>query len=293
MSKIIIWGLRNRSHSHKFIHKGFFENFKRLGFETVWVEDAMQNQHLVRSGDIVFAVDVASRHLPSVKKAKYVLHNIPPQTKQINENYLVLQVYTTGVPGESLGMPWVWWDEQNSTLYQPWGVPQPTTKWLKYSHGDSNSEYWVGSIWNNKLNQGNQDFMKKYKYALKSHHIKFKQVGRSTVFRPNGISEEKANRLINQSPIGASVVGEWQKKHSYVPCRFFKNVSAGAVPSSNSNFSELLGSEGGVFESDPQLLIDKVLSLSRKTCHKMTEDAQNNIEQYTYEAGIKRILRLL
>ena len=293
MSRVVIWGLRNRSHSHKFIHKGFFENFVRLGFETIWVEDLKQNQHLVRAGDIVFAVDIASTHLPSVKNTKYVLHNISPESMQISDNYLVLQVYTRDVPGKSIGMPWVSWDAQHSTLYQPWGVPEPSTTWLTYSYEKSHSEFWVGSIWNNNLKQGNQDFIDQYKIALKSYQIEFKRVGNSTIFRPNGISEERARRLINRSPIGASVVGEWQRKSSYVPCRFFKNISAGAVPSSNSDFSELLGGTGGVFESDPLLLIEKVLTLSNKTRYKMTIDAQEAIKQYTYLSGIERILSLL
>lgn len=293
MNKVIIWGLRNRKHSHKFIHNGFYENFKNMGFETLWLEDEKTNASLVKPGDIILAVDVASEHLPVVKKAKYILHNLAPERLGITKDYLILQVHTKNVPGTNMGTPWATWDKENSTLYQPWGVPTDFSEWLTYSPKKSRNEYWVGSVWNNSLNQGNQYFISNYIAALKQRDIKFKKKGNSTFLNKFGISEQEAQALINISPVGAAVVGEWQKEFSYIPCRFFKNISAGAFPCSNADFSELLGSSGGLFHSDPASLIDGVLSLGDRAKLQITKDAQEAIKPYTYTNGIRRILDCL
>ena len=46
MKKITIWGLKNTRHSHRFIHKGFYENFIKLGYETNWVDDKPNNDEI-------------------------------------------------------------------------------------------------------------------------------------------------------------------------------------------------------------------------------------------------------
>lgn len=293
MSKVIIWGLRDRRHSHKFIHSGFFRNLSEMGFETLWVEDERANSDLIKSGDIVFAVDVASENLPIVRNAKYILHNLDPEKIGISKDYLILQVHTRDVPGINLGLPWVSWDKENQTLYQPWGVPSDSNEWLSYNSDKSNTEYWVGSVWNNNLDQGNKKFISSYTKALMYRNIKFKIKGNSTILKRAGISEGEAQRLVNISPIGAAVVGEWQKDFSYIPCRLFKNIAAGAFPCSNADFSELLGSTGAVFTSDPEILIDQISTLGKAQKIKSSREAQEAIKPYTYKNGITRILECL
>jgi hypothetical protein len=39
MGRIVIWGLKTDLHSHKFIQNAFYTNFKKMGFETFWVDD--------------------------------------------------------------------------------------------------------------------------------------------------------------------------------------------------------------------------------------------------------------
>ena len=65
-----MWGLKSDFHSHKFIQGAFYRNFLDMGFDAIWVDDLEKNVNLIGSGDIVFAVDVASRFLPIVKGAK-------------------------------------------------------------------------------------------------------------------------------------------------------------------------------------------------------------------------------
>jgi hypothetical protein len=155
------------------------------------------------------------------------------------------------------------------------------------------AEYWVGSIWNNELNQGNSTFMKGYIQTLSDNGIKFFQRGTPSRIHRRGISESKSMKLVNRSSIGAAVVGEWQLENNYIPCRLFKNIASGVVPSSNADFSELFGLSGGVFDVNPQTLIRRVLELKYSEKVELVAAAQSKILPYTYRAGIQRIQTLL
>jgi hypothetical protein len=293
MSKIVIWGLRSDLHSHKFIHRSFFENFQALGLETIWVDDREQNVSYVKKEDTVLAVDVASKFLPKIKGVKYVLHNISPALLELENKFLNIQVHTNSSSGENLGLPYVSWDSDRRILFQPWGVPAQPKYWLKFNSVQKRKEFWIGSIWNNAQNQGNSVFMQGYRSALKRNKISLVQKGTTTRIHPNGMSEIKAMSLVNKSAIGSAVVGNWQKDNGYIPCRLFKNIASGALPISNANFRELFGENGGIFESNPELLIEKALSLSNAIKMKMNSDAQNAILPYTYAENIRRILKFL
>ena len=72
MSKVVIWGLKSKRHSHKFIQHGFYTNALRMGLDACWVDDKKSNRAVISPGDFVFAVDIASSNLPVVKDAKYI-----------------------------------------------------------------------------------------------------------------------------------------------------------------------------------------------------------------------------
>jgi hypothetical protein len=88
------------------------------------------------------------------------------------------------------------------------------------------------------------------------------------------------------------MVGDWQRENEYVPCRLFKNVAAGHVPTSNANFTNIVG-DASYFSSDIELVIQHVLALSQKTKLELVEEAQKAIQLYTYDRGIQRILEVL
>lgn len=293
MAKIVIWGLKTDLHSHKFIQGAFYRNFQQMGFDVRWVDDLSKNSTIVSRDDIVFAVDVASKHLPIVKKARYVLHNISPEAINLEEKVLNLQVYTNSATGENLELPYVKWDRENRTLFQPWGVPTSPKTWKSSQVSGSDNEFWIGSIWNNELNQGNSDFMEGYVNALNKRGIRFFRKGAPSRLHPNGISESRSMKLVNKSAVGAAVVGNWQRENKYIPCRLFKNIASGAIPASNSDFSELFGTEGGVFNADPSQLISDVLDLSTTKKRDLINNAQQLALPYTFSAGINRILTFL
>lgn len=290
--KVVIWGLRTIRHSHRYIHKGFYETFKRMGYDVVWVDDRRENQKYLDGKNLVFAVNIASAYLINNPKNFYVTHNLDNPVFINAENVLRLQVWTNDSKGVRVDSSVALYDQNPRILYQPWGLPEPESTWLNPSIEKSRTEYWVGAIWNNSLNQGNQSVIAEYKTALNDQGMGFRRVGGTRWFTKNGLSPQVAYRLINKSPLGSAVVGEWQQSKGYIPCRIFKNVAAGSIPSSNSNFGSLFA-ETGIYDVDIEKLVTKVLQVSFAEKVERVACAQSNLKLYKYDNSIKRIVDII
>ena len=290
--KIVIWGLRNTRHSHRYIHKGFFETFKRMGNDVVWVDDRRENQKYLGGTNLVIAVNIASEHIVNNSNNCYVTHNFDNPDFTNADNVLRLQVWTNESRGESIDPSMALYNQDSRTLYQPWGVPEPESEWMNPRIGKGQTEYWVGAVWNNSLNQGNQSTITQYRLALKDHGIRFRRVGGTRWLTKKGLSAKTAYGLVSRSPLGAAIVGEWQQSKGYIPCRIFKNVAAGSIPSSNSNFGSLFA-ETGIYNSDIGSLVTKVLQVSSAEKVERVVSAQSSLKLYKYENSIKRILDIV
>lgn len=290
--RIVIWGLKSSRHSRRYIHQGFYSSFRRLGYDTVWVDDKKSNQALLEGSNLVLAVDVASTHLQWRPNNQYVLHNLKREDFISQPNVLNLQVITRASSGLSLDESIAKYDSKSKTLFQPWGISEEISHWKSPSEKNSKTEFWIGAIWNNSLNQGNSKVMGEYVDALREREINLRRVGGTRSIRKSGVNPLKALDLVNRSPIGSAIVGQWQLENQYIPCRLFKNIAAGHVPTSNANFNYLFG-DVGYFSEDISSIIDYVLSLNIKAKIESVRDAQQMILPYTYERGIRRILDVL
>jgi len=296
MNRVIIWGLKNTRHSHRFIHKGFYENFIKLGFDTVWVDDSIKYQNI--ESDIVFISGVAVKNLKLRKNSSYIFHNInltDDDREFIDKykiNYVNLQVFTHDSHGEKLGIPNIIYDINSNTLYQPWGTPQSFSEWQNYSPlNDSRFEWWVGAVWNNQLNQGNVDTINEYRKLLRKYGVIFVKRGGSKLSL-DGVSDIKNSRLVRKSKFGATIVGNWQNNSGYIPCRLFKNISFGIPPLSNMNAPELLSDKDG-FIYDIDELLNFAINESEKNRIARFKSAKNDIRHFTYEENIRRILKIM
>ena len=290
--RVVIWGLRSNRHSHRYIHQSFFETFQSLGFETVWVDDKIANRKYLEGSNLVFSVNIASEHILWTPTNQYVIHNYERQEFVGQTNVLNLQVFTQSSTGSSVDESIAKYDLDSKTLFQPWGISGEVSDWKLPTKNKSNTEFWIGAIWNNSLNQGNAPIMARYAESLQTHGITLRQIGGTRSIRKSGINSRKALRLVNRSPIGSAIVGDWQRENHYVPCRLFKNIAAGHVATSNANFTNIVG-DVGYFSQDINLVIQFVLALSHEAKLELVREAQKTIQPYTYERGILRILEVL
>jgi hypothetical protein len=296
MKTVTIWGLKNKRDSFRFIHKGLYENFLKLGFDTRWVDDSAKNQYI--HSDLFFVCGVASKHIKFKKHSSYILHNIDLSRDDIetirhnNINYLNLQVFTKDANGEKLENGNIIYNQQLNTLYQPWGTPLSLNQWSDYlPKNTSKKEFWVGAIWNNQLNQGNKITMEIYKKVLKTYGVKLLQRGGSRI-NINGVTDFKNSQLIRKSRFGSTIVGDWQRNASYIPCRLFKNISFGIAPISNMEKPIFISNNSGFIENLEEL-IEFAISETEGNRFKRFESAKNDMRAFTYERNILRMIKLL
>ena len=70
--KVIIWGYPLYSHTHSYIHNGYYRAFKSLGYETHWISDNQKNIDFNNS--LIITEHFASRDLPIVDSSTYFVH---------------------------------------------------------------------------------------------------------------------------------------------------------------------------------------------------------------------------
>lgn len=245
----------------------------------------------------------ASRNLKAKKGAKYVLHNLEPESIPDLENCINLQVFSKTSIGEPVDSSIAKWHQESKTLFQPWGISLQPALWLDPQRG-RNVEYWVGSIWNDSAGAGNIKEMEEYVQALSSYGISFRQVGgmrnRPTIlnmFRRLGlgtgrpVSELKARDLVSISPAGSAIVGGSHIRSAYVPCRVFKNLAAGHPPNSNADYSFVFGNDLTISNSSISQLLAQRFNLGATENYGRVKAAQEKMRAYTYEKAIMRILQ--
>ena len=171
-----------------------------MGFNVVWVDDKPENQKYLDGNNLVLAVNIASVHIINNPNNYYVTHNFDIPDFVDVENVLKLQVWTNDSKGESIDSSVALYDKDSRTLFQPWGLPEPESEWLNPRNVKGRTEYWVGAVWNNSLNQGNQSAIAQYKAALKDQGIRFQRVGGTRWLTKTGLSPHIAYSLVNRSP---------------------------------------------------------------------------------------------
>ena len=295
VKRFVIWGLKKPNHSHFFIHSGFYTTLKKLDISVVWFENTIANNVNLIKDDFIITADVSISNLQITDAFNYCFHNVPSSlTENLSTNkYIKLQVLTNdaysrfgdfynrefNLEGAS------YFTKHDSTLYQSWGTPSiasefSTPKYVSYKK----HEFFIGSIWNNQLNQGNMDAIQLYEGLLKDFRIKFIQT--------RGCSEFFNRIYIRNSAIATSVVGDWQRINGYTPCRVFKSIAYGRLGIINSHSSVnqypwLVGNES-INE-----LLENVLSMSESMYLNLVRLQQDFLVKETYQCKLSNMLKAL
>lgn len=287
--RLVIWGLRTESHTHRFIHLGFYASAKKAGLDVLWLDNAAANVPLVRSGDLVIGVGVAGSHLPVVNGAKYVLHNFAGSLDDVLaelqwNDYITLQVYTRDLPSafERIGNC-TYFDKGTRTLIQPWGAPLFREEFLRPTAvRSSHLAFWVGSVWDNEQHQGNRNEYRRLKTALRGKRI--------YLIRAK-VSEGVSGLLINRSALAPAIGGRWQVERGYLPCRMFKNVSFGQLGASNiGEFREVFG-DGFLHSENIEELVSLNMAVTESQRRQWVLWQQERVAEHTYDKKLGYMAR--
>lgn len=289
--KVVVLGLKTQYHTHRYIHAGFFGTLKKLGIPAVWIDYSQGN--IIQPGDLVISAYVKGKNvgeinLPIKTGVYYCLHNFAEEVcTQIDPKFLLrLQVYTTAA--EKADQKWdevTFFDTKLQTLFQPWGANLLPEEFKPPTFNNHKFVFWIGSVWDNELHQGNVEQIAELKQALAKFSLKFKAVR----FVPDWLNV----RLIRYSRLAPAIAGRWQAENNYLPCRMFKNISYGQLGFSNvKKFGDLLKNCNIEAESI-QGLVEKLLSLSKSEYLETIRKQQEIVKSQTYVNKLNNICKAL
>lgn len=298
-NKIVIWGLRKRWHTHRFIFQAYYENLKKCGIPVIWVEDEKKNQSLVEPGDLIFTASgmhgkmvpekksLADYNVPIRDDVYYCLHAESDFfIEKIDfDKSIKIKFYSNEAENFKKLYEVVHIDEKTKTLYQPWGTDLLPEEFEKPVFKRNHLVFWVGSIWKGKNKEGNVNRIAELRNILRSKGLKLIPVR----FVPNVINKF----LVRHSRIAPAIGGDIQVKTNYLPCRMFKNISYGQLGFSNIKKFQDIFSECNIYSENTAEMIDAVLSLNKDEYIKTIERQQEICKRYTIAHHLNNIFKYI
>jgi hypothetical protein len=287
--KVVIWGHPLNSHTHSYIHAGFYKAFSFLGYETHWLNNSSNLSGINFKETLFITEGQVDSNIPLIKDSFYVLHNLnPDRYLNCGCKVLTLQVHTKEVPsrGESFNL---YTTIENSSpvrcLYQPWAtdlLPQEINLDSARNNLTDPFCFWAGT------NQGN---ISPFLEVCSRNGV------RSVNIDPwgNPISFDENRKMVNESYISPAIQSDWQIDHGYIPCRIFKNISYGHFGYTNSESVNSIFGDSLVYSKNTTDLFHKIIEKKNDPNHikelkELMMEVKNN---HTYINRIKTILSFL
>jgi len=291
LDKIIIWGHTLHSHTHSYIHDGYYRMFKKLGYTVCWVDnDPSQLSYPARNALIIVHGYVSSR-LPLHNSNFYVAHNMPVvahplradefipytqydiDTPPANGIHLtnIMELTVSGhrkhvsdekpVPdsdmtGEFLEGLWENTALPIPVLYQPWATDLfPSQIQYNMEHLAEIRSKQKPKVHMVGMPLGIWSDVKKY---ADTHGLAYSNMGGTfDASSDRNMSVHDAVEFIQQAVVAPAVQNPKQLRKGYIPCRIFKNISYGkAGVTNNPAVASLLG-DHVIFHSDINTLMTR------------------------------------
>jgi hypothetical protein len=301
-NKVIIWGHKLHAHTHSYVHYAFYKAFKYLGYDTYWFDNKDNVQNFDFTNSLFITETQVDQKIPLRPDCRYILHNcdqeIPlsdPESKYYEiykeNNCIRLQVYTHKCLKDNVKKidDYIYYNFEGRIIYMPWATDLlpfeiEENKKLISTRKKTNTIYWVGTIGGQVFGNINQisPFMK----ACAENSIQFQHV--------TGVDSETNVQLIQNSLMAPTIVGEWQLKEGYIPCRIFKNISYGQFGITNSKTVYDLFERKIIYnENTYQLFFDannKIKNLDITELYELMDIVKN---KHTYINRISYLLQFL
>lgn len=226
-SKVIIWGHSLHSHTHSYIHWGFYRAFSHLGYEVHWVKNQDELVGVDFHNALFITEGQVDRDIPMRQDCYYILHNCSHEKYRElfdKDRCILLQVYTDDCLRYSLEKidECMYCDVNQKIIFLPWA-----TDLLPYEIDDIKKSlvfnkkapvvYWIGTIGDGHF--GNRLEIEAFKKACYENGVDFKRLVNASM--------ERNINAIKSSYFAPAIQGPYQCEKGYIPCRIFKNISYG------------------------------------------------------------------
>ncbi|MBP9841082.1 MAG: hypothetical protein KBC64_01500 [Simkaniaceae bacterium] len=233
--KVVIWGHKLHTHTHSYVHNGFFRAFQYLGYPAYWFDDQDDVSDFDFSNALFLTEGQVDLEIPLRKDGVYIIHHCSPDKYQ-GLKQVCIEVYTDNVLKKSYLKkiePCIYLDIVGNVIYMPWATHlfpyEIENNKQNLSQVQKQREvHWIGTLGEGVF--GNFTEIDPFRIACEENDISF------IAARPDGtgIEEDQHQGLITSSYLAPAIVGEWQKRVGYIPCRIFKNISYGQLGVTNS-----------------------------------------------------------
>jgi hypothetical protein len=278
INQVVIWGHKLHSHTHSYIHNGFFIAFNYLGYKTLWFDDHDNVRNIDFSNTLFITEHQVNKKIPLRNDSLYLTHYVDEgDYKNIpKENIIILKVSLRDFKEkDSLNTQYITLNygqkfeyhakiDNYNCLYMYWAtdlLPEEIDKNILTINdiSPSNEINFIGSmtnIWN------------VFSSICRINNIKFNNYGATfNINSDRNISTNHNILLTKKSLIAPALQDNGQIFNNYIPCRIFKNISYGKMGITNNPIVNELFDKKLIFDTDIYKLIKKSVSFENYT-HK-------------------------
>jgi hypothetical protein len=301
-NKVVIWGHKLNTHTHSYIHYGYYKAFKRLGYETRWLDDYDDVTGIDFSNTLFLTEGQVDQKIPLRTDCYYILHNcdLNKYFKSVNHKKIIkLFVYLKCCEyGDNLKMQdYVWYNLIDQSIHMPWAtdlLPDEidANKQLVDTDSLQRQAVFIGSCagYDAYGNLNEIELFKKACFEQKFSFIGMGGYGNSTGF----IGINSNIMLIKESYLAPAIQSKYQCDFGYIPCRIFKNISYGKLGITNNKYVYDLFKQKIVYNKDCyQLFFDAYHRMQTITQDELFEQINFVRDHHTYLNRINDLLRFL
>jgi hypothetical protein len=297
--KFVIWGHPLHTHTHSYIHYGFFKAIQSLGYDVRWFNDVESDEDF---DNCIFISELnCSKNIPINKSSKYFIHNLSDEFV-IQDKIDHSEIYNLLVYHEEYNIPknlqnidkYSWYDPNTKNIMIMWGtdlLPQEIDNITPVLYDKSKPDVnFVGTI------QGENAV--RFAHICADHGKNFHNYGGytgSSLSKDNQFYDNKTTvDTLRNSYLSFDIREVQHLRNGYVPCRVFKNISYGMWTGTNSTKIGKFFDGHLTIESNLDSLYTKLVDEYSKCTEDKIKHSMNYIkENHTYINRINSLLSIL
>ena len=308
IDRVIIWGHKLHTHTHSYIHYGFYKAFEHLGYPVYWFDDNDFPKDFDYSKALFIVANAVDLNVPLRDDSYYIFHHCwCKEHRCAEEKYAALIEKNRAISIKCFWEPYLEedpdWIEVDTYIYKSLKYKELVFPWatdllpyeIEMEKGKLplqnliNRVIFIGTIGDGGLG-ANAEQLNQFMNAAKTSGLK---VLLSTPWS-SPVSNEEQKEMIQKSLLAPAIQGKWQCDVGYIPCRIFKSISYGKLGITNSKFVAKLFDNEIVFNEDKrQLFFDSLQELKIISLDKQLRLMDFVKSKHTYINRIELILNFL
>ena len=307
IQQIIIWGHKLHSHTHSYIHNGFFLAFNKLGFETYHYDDYDDVSNHDFSNSLFITEHQVNKKIPLRQDCLYLTHYVDDgdYVGIPKENIIILKVTLRDFVERDLnknltyielpfGQKYEYHtiDDEYNCLYMYWAtdlLPEEIDMNIREINKNTPQPEvnFIGSI--------TEKWRQFYQICIQNGII-FNHLGATFNIHSNrNVSITDNMNLIKRSLIAPALQDDEQVKKQYIPCRIFKNISYGKMGITNNKIVNELFENRLIYETDLNILFKKSIEFENnpKKQEKVIELMKYVRDNHTYINRVNTIMKYI